>query len=281
MNAHVKPFVLRAITGFHLTFCRRELPDNLAIYFHELEEWQRPALADMLSWLADSGYRSVDAGEFVTAGRAGEKRVFLSFDDNFRGWHAALDLFDRHGATCTFYVNTAPIRDVADASAIRAFFDRIRYSGDDTTLSRREIREIHDAGHTIGCHTHSHPVLAQLPRERWDEEIRAPRDYLAALIDAPVEDFSFPFGMRRHFGAELRDYCAGLGFRTIASGISGLQHVAPPDPLNLHRTGWRLDLPLEDNLARVSIHAPIYGGLMGRSAVGCSNWAALPLPFIW
>lgn len=281
MNAHVKPLMLKAISNFHTTFCRKELPDNLAIYFHELESWQRPALAEALSYLTDAGYRSVDAGEFVTPRRPGDKRLFVSFDDNFHGWHAGLDVFERSGVTCTFYVNTAPIRDIANAATIRDFFGRIAYEGNDRTLSRQEICEIHDAGHTIGCHTHSHPVLAQLPRERWDEEIRVCRDTLADLIGAPVRDFSFPYGMRRHFGPKLRDYCMGLGFRTIATGISGLQHVSAPDPFNLHRTGWRLDLPLAENLVRVSVHAPVYGGLIGRCAVGGSAWAALPLPFFW
>src|SRR5690606_13836355 len=119
----------------------------------------------------------------------------------------------------------------------------------------------HAAGHTIGCHTHTHPMLPRLPRERWDEEIRRSKEILEELIGCRVRDFSYPFGMRRHFSGALRTYCVGLGFRTIATGISGLQRSGGADPLNLHRTGWRFDLPLHDNIARLRVRSPLYASL--------------------
>lgn len=271
----IKPAMLHVISRFHMSFHAGRLPDRLAVYFHELEPWQRPKLAEALSYLVDHGYQAVDAAGFIAPEHVSGKRIFLSFDDNFRGWHHALELFARHGVKCTFYTNTAPIRDLADRETTARYFDRIRYAGDDETLSQNEIREIHAAGHTIGCHTHAHPVLAQLPRNRWDDEIRASRDQLAEMIGAPIVDLSFPFGMRRHFSPALREYCIGLGFRTIATGISGLQH-ANADPYNLHRTSWRFDLSLVDNLRRLSVQAPVYGRLLGRCAVSNAGWAMLP-----
>lgn len=268
MTAHLKPLMLKAVAGAHLALSRKSLPDNVAIYFHELEQWQLPRLEEALSWFADEGYRTVDARDFAAQGRAGEKRLFVSFDDNFLGWHRALPLFDRRDARVTFYLNTAPIRDIAEPGAITAFFARICYGGEDATLSRAEIRELHAAGHTIGCHTHSHPMLSALPRGHWDEEILGCKKKLEELIGAPVRDFSFPFGMKRHFSAELRDYCAAAGFETVATGISGMQYASPRDLLDLHRTSWDFSGSLADNLARLRVHAPWYGGVLGRSAVG-------------
>ena len=281
MTRHFKPFVLNAIANVHLAFFQKELPDTLAVYFHEVEAWQMQKLDEALSFFAREGYRTVRPGDLASPARQGDKRLFLSFDDNFRGWHGILDLLERHDASCTFYLNTGPIRDAADASSIARYFARIRYKGGDTTLSRAEIRDLHAAGHVIGCHTHTHPMLSKLPREQWDAEILRCKTEVEELVGAPAPDFSFPFGMRRHFSPELRDYCARIGFRTIATGISGLQHAARIDPLNIHRTRWCFERSLEDNLARLRVHSPLYAGVTGRCAVGSSNWLAAPLPLVW
>ena len=279
MTGTIKPFMLKAVEKVHLALFQKELPDDLAIYFHELEPWQASRLDEALSFFSDLGYRTVHPYEFIAPRQPGDRRLFVSFDDNFRGWHRALDLFARRDARCTFYVNTGMFRDVADRKAIADYFSRICYRGEDRTLSRVEIREMHAAGHNIGCHTHNHPMLARLPRDRWDGEIATSKQILEDLVGARVRDFSYPFGMRRHFSPALREYCTGLGFRTIATGISGLQHGGAPDALNLHRTGWRFDLSLEDNLSRLRVSSPLYAGLTGRCAVGGSNWLALPL--VW
>lgn len=277
----LKSFMLDTIGNVHLTFFQKELPDALAIYFHEMDDWQMPKLDEALSFFASEGYRTVSPRGFVSPGKPGDKRLFLSFDDNFRGWHRALPLLERHGARCTFYLNTGMIRDIAGPSEIAGYFARIDYEGDDTTLSRAEILDLHRAGHTIGCHTRTHPVLTRLPHALWDEEILRCKSEVEELTGAPVHDFSFPFGMRRHFNAGLRDYCVGIGLRTIATGLSGMQHIEAPDPLNLHRTGWRFDLPLEVNLARLRVRSSLYVGITGRCAIGGSNWLAVPLPLVW
>lgn len=267
--ASLKEMALKAVREVHRPFSRSYLPDDLAIYFHELEPHQLPAFDELLAYFADQGYRTVTPGDFAQSGQG--KRLFVSFDDNFRGWHRALDLMERRRARCTFYTNTGTLRDRASKADIASFFERICYRGVDTTLSSTELREIHDAGHTIGCHTHSHPVLSKLAEDDWDGEIRLSRDLLEELTGAPVRHFSFPFGMRRHFSPQLRDYCKGLGFETIATGISGLQYLDNTSTAYLHRTGWNLGLPLQDNLENLKFHAPLYGGLAGRSVVGATS----------
>lgn len=273
--ASLKATALKVVREVHRPFARSYLPDDLAIYFHELGREQLPAFDELLAYFADQGYRTVEPGAFARS--ASGKRLFVSFDDNFCGWHRALDLMERRRARCTFYVNSGPLRDRASKADIAAYFERICYGGPDTTLSGTEVREIHAAGHTIGCHTHSHPVLSRLSQEHWDDEIRRSRDLLEELTGKPVRHFSFPFGMRRHFSPQLRDYCKGLGFETIATGISGLQYLDNTSTTYLHRTGWNLGLPLKDNLDNLKLHAPLYAGLAGRSVVGATSWLTLPV----
>ena len=263
----MKAQVLDLLRHSHLLFAKRDLPCRLAIYFHALEKSHLPAFADALSYFKDLGYRFADPQSYAQS-VGYEKLLFVSFDDNFKNWHQGLDVMSECGARCTFYVNSAYFRDVATHAAISNYFDRINYIGDRQTLSKTELWEIADRGHTIGCHTHSHPILSQIPKADWHDEIVASKKILEDAVGQAVNDFSFPFGMRRHFSSALRFYCATNGFRTIATGISGQQHTDHIDPLQIHRTGWKFELSLEENIANLQIDSRLYAALSGRSAVG-------------
>lgn len=263
----MKAQVLNFIRQGHIRFASRDLPAKLAIYFHELDRHQIPAFREALTYFVDQGYHFASPQEFV-CGSVDEKLLFVSFDDNFKGWHEAMGAMETCGATATFYVNSGVFRDEAAPHVISDYFDRIRYFGDRRTLTRNELREIAAKGHTIGCHTHTHPMLSLLPRAAWDDEILASKHVLEDILGTVVDDFSFPFGMRRHFSTALRDYCADNGFKTVATGISGQQHMTRIDPLEIHRSGWKFDLALAENIANLKVDSRLYARLSGRSAVG-------------
>jgi len=264
----MKAQVLDLVRKGHLRYARKDLPSRLAIYFHELEKAQMPAFIDAMFHFQELGYRFADPRTYVYDDACDEKLLFVSFDDNFKNWYNALDVLEACGASCTFYVNSGLFRDVAAPREISDYFDRIRYFGERKTLSRPELREMADRGHTIGCHTHTHPMLSQTPRQNWYEEIVGSKRILEDIVGRPVLDFSFPFGMRRHFSNDLRDYCASVGFKTIVTGISGQLHANAVDPLTIHRTEWKFELDLEDNIANLEIDSRLYATLCGRSAVG-------------
>ncbi|MBB4304786.1 peptidoglycan/xylan/chitin deacetylase (PgdA/CDA1 family) [Rhodobium orientis] len=263
----MKQLVLSTLRAVHVPFQMRELPERVAIYFHDLEPTQFGKFSEAVGHFLDHGYRTVTAGEYTDPGASG-KLLFVSFDDNFQSWHRALRPLDRLGATATFYVNTGVMRDEASASDIAAYFGRIRYQGASPTLSRQELKEIHDAGHAIGCHTHTHRRLPQIDRGEWANEIDRSKAYLEDFFGDEVVDFSYPYGMRRHFSESLKAYCSNIGFRTIATAISGLQLRSFRDPLTLHRTGWKFENSLERNLEDLRINGSLYAALTGRSLTG-------------
>lgn len=61
-------------------------------------------------------------------------------------------------------------------------------------LIPEEVRELADAGMTIGAHTMSHPVLSQLPPELAWDEISECRKSLESVIQSEVWAFAYPFG---------------------------------------------------------------------------------------
>jgi len=264
----MKARVLNFIRQSHLRFARRDLPSRLAIYFHHLEKAQLPAFTDAVSYFKDLGYRCVDAQSYASR-EAGMKLLFLSFDDNYKNWHENLDILAKVGATCTFYVNSGVFRDKASPEDISKYFDLNKYHVvDRQTLTRSELRDIADCGHTIGCHSHSHTMLSKIPREGWHGEIAVSKKILEDVSGQALHDFSFPFGMRRHFSDGLRSYCASIGFKTIATGIPSQHHSEKIDSLQIHRTGWKFERSLEDNIANLQIDGRLYARLCGRSAVG-------------
>ena len=254
------------VRSAHERLLLKPLPERLAIYFHALPEDDYEPFRTCIRHLRDLGYRIVPVSE-LTSHEASGRMLFVSFDDNYQSWHRALGLLDVLDVQATFYVNTLPFMDTCPEPDRLEYFRRIDYSRSTLTLTRAELRDIARAGHEIGCHSHSHFNLAHLERARWDDEIRACRHRLEEIVDRPVEQFAYPYGMRRYFTPALRGYCRQIGFRSIATAIPGLQH-APIDPFSIHRTRWQLASPLQANMRDLQIDGRLFEALTGRSAVG-------------
>lgn len=246
----------------HLALFRRSLPDKLGIYLHSASGHEQ-GLEELLGFLGEQGYSHPGPSAFLSAPG---KAAFLSFDDNYRSWLRLLPIFDTYGVRATFYVNSWPFRDRVSEVEVKRYLATLR-SEEETTLSTEELKEIAAAGHVIGAHTHTHPVLTALPADAAREEIRISKTELEFILQRRVEHFAYPFGMRRHFSEPLRSYCRSIGFATIANGIPGLQH-ARSRPDGLQRSVWLLDQPLAFNLDNLRIDGRLFHSLTGRSALG-------------
>ncbi len=255
------------IRGAHKRFRMRELPDRVAVYFHALEHQDWGRFRDCITHFTGRGYRVVSLAEYVDPCARGQM-LFISFDDNYRNWHEALGLLDSLGVKVTFYVNSLPFMDACPEPERLQYFDRISYGANPTSLTRTELRDLSNAGHEIGCHTHSHFDLARLDRKFWDAEIQGSRQQLEDVIGRPVVHFAYPYGMRRYFTDGLRDYCRGIGLQTIASGVPGYQHSPSIDAFNVHRTRWNFSRSLEHNIEDIRIDGRLFERLTGWSAVG-------------
>lgn len=261
----MKRWVQKLIRVLHVTALNSGLPQRTALYFHNLPNSDYVPFEELIRFFHEEGYTVVGPDDFIQA--TGHKSLYLSFDDNYRTWLTALPLFDRLGVRATFYVNSLPFRDMADETAIMSYYDRLRYNGERVPLSTTELKEIAQAGHTIGAHGHSHFDLADLPVEEAREEILLSKQILEEIIGGSVCHFSYPFGMPRHFNDELREYCRQVGFRTVANATPGLQH-APQAPLNINRHEWGLEHPLRFNLRNLGVDGRLFLRLTGRSPVG-------------
>ncbi len=79
-------------------------------------------------------------------------------------------------------------------------------------LNRRELQELAGAGVTIGAHTVSHPMLAQLDETEAFHEISESRTQLEKALGSAVWALAYPFGTSEAAGAREASLAQRAGF---------------------------------------------------------------------
>ena len=74
----------------------------------------------------------------------------------------------------------------------------------------------------IGAHTVTHPVLAQLPFDRQEQEIVGSKRRLEALTGKSVTTFAYPYGKKHHYNRQTVEAVRANGFTYACSNFGGL-----------------------------------------------------------
>jgi len=113
-----------------------------------------------------------------------------------------------------------------------------------------QVREMHRAGISFGCHTMTHPVLSRLTPDALQREVAESKWLIENRLDAAVEDFAFPFGKPADCGAIGAKVLSALGLRTAMTTILGvnepgvdkfrLRRMVPGNELSIAMFAFRL-----------------------------------------
>lgn len=88
----------------------------------------------------------------------------------------------------------------------------------DLMLATAQLRELREAGMSIGAHTVSHPILAQHPDAAARQEIADSRDFLEGLLKERVPLFAYPNGkLGRDYLPKHVEMARALGFAAAVS----------------------------------------------------------------
>lgn len=138
-------------------------------------------LAQQLQYLRDNGIKTITPEELAEELRAHQatttKQVILTFDDGWRNQFTyAFPVLQNYHAKAVFYIYTNPI-------------SRAKHY-----MTWEEVRQLHDAGFTIGSHTITHPYLSQLSNAELEHEVADSKHILESMLQIPITDFASPFG---------------------------------------------------------------------------------------
>ncbi len=162
--------------------------------YHQVRDWRPtdskvartyivpPAVfAAQMKMLADSGYHTIlpdELQEYLTKGMPlPEKSVMLTFDDtDLDQYTVALPEMNKYGFKGAFFIMTVSL-------------------GRPNYMSKEQVKDLADAGHTIGSHTWDHHNVKQYKNEDWVLQIEKPTKQLQAITGKPVKYFAYPFGL--------------------------------------------------------------------------------------
>ncbi|MEJ7797216.1 MAG: polysaccharide deacetylase family protein [Solirubrobacteraceae bacterium] len=190
----------------------------------------------------------LDAGEVVRSyadrgsGALGGKRLAFTFDDGLlSSFHAAQSVLNPRAIKAIFFIPTM-ILDLTSPDQMRDFFRQNVYrrpSGELAahkymTMSADHLRELHQQGHTVLPHTHSHVSLLSLTSTAdMDRELRMPKLLLEDMLQSPSEGVAFPFGTDKVVHGAAYEAIRRL-YRVCFTGLGGI-NSAKTDAHCLHR----------------------------------------------
>lgn len=140
---------------------------------------------EQMRLLAQSGLRIVPLAELSSSPGA----VSITFDDAFRSlYEQAFPMLQQYGFPATVFVVSGHCggrNDWASQTAGVPLLDLMGWA---------ELREMADAGHTIGCHTVTHPRLDRMPAAAVERELQDNRQAVEDKVGQPAETFAYPYG---------------------------------------------------------------------------------------
>jgi peptidoglycan/xylan/chitin deacetylase (PgdA/CDA1 family) len=188
--------------------------------FHGVGPGPPPLFTDIATFerqiftLCEAGYVALELAEVARRLRARQpfptRAVALTFDDGYESVHRhALPLLDRAGFTATVFPVTSALGATNSWDPLPD--DREPYR----LLDKTQLRELLEAGWTVGNHTHTHPRLSQLPPPQIAAEIDTANSILEDLCDRAVTVFAYPFGVHdapaRTVASERFAMCVTIG----------------------------------------------------------------------
>jgi peptidoglycan/xylan/chitin deacetylase (PgdA/CDA1 family) len=89
-------------------------------------------------------------------------------------------------------------------------------------LDWNQVRSMQASSIFFGAHTMTHPSVAQVEAASLAEELKASRSLLEAGLDAPIEDFAYPFGKASDCLSANDGYLAECGYRSAVTTVEGI-----------------------------------------------------------
>ncbi len=256
----LKKLIQETIRVINISFLAKEMPDKIALYFHETESKELEDLEKIILYFQERGYFFVTVNELTENLTSNLKHIALTFDDGFSNWTDTLELFKKYNVHATYFINTIQFTNLN----LDKFLLDIRCPNSELLINKNEIIEIISYGHEIGAHTHTHRTLSKLDLPQLTEEIDTNVKILNE-IGAEINNFAIPYGMRRLIRNEHVPYLQKK-FNTIAYGEPGMLHHQEPG--KLQRYPWKIHKSFQYNINNIKTDTSKFNLITKRSGLG-------------
>ncbi len=162
--------------------------------------------------VADPGHYEVEFGADIREFRTSELNDFQRTTAELIPWMSTKSATERNAALHKLFTKAG--LDLSALAASSPYSERFRL------MTREQVSELLQAGHSIGGHTASHPVLSQTTEDECRRELADSKRYLETTLNTEVWAIAFPFGglaevgEREYLLAEEAGY--QVGFINIA-----------------------------------------------------------------
>lgn len=191
---------------------------------HPDDHWHTPpkVFEEQMRFLCDSGYSNYRVMDIVNQWpyilQKKEKAVALTFDDGLlNNFTIVSDILMSFNMRATFFISTENIGNRRNLPISRG----LEYFSDTRMLSWNDIREMHRRGFEIGSHSHTHDMIAKMPRPLALENIAASKRALEAELHAKIVSFAYPYGHINAYAGWTREILSELGFRAGCTQMGG------------------------------------------------------------
>lgn len=227
-TAPAKPRPAKAEPAPQLDFRQIDIP---VLMYHKINPYRGGGLyritPDEFDWqmqyLKDNGYHSIGLGDILDHYQKGkklpDKPFVITMDDGYRdNYLYAWPILQKYGFTATLFVVTNTV---------------CPEGYDNMMITWSQIKEMADAGITIGCHTLDHPCLTLVGPREAERQILDSKSVLEEQLNIKIEFFSYPYGEHNEVVERIVKEC---GFRA-ATTVNPEMVSSLEDPFTLNRIG--------------------------------------------
>jgi peptidoglycan/xylan/chitin deacetylase (PgdA/CDA1 family) len=153
------------------------------------------------------------------------RRIALTFDDGFTNvFQHGLEPLARYGFRAIEFLTVGLIGGCND-------WETQEGEARQSLMDDAQIKEWLAAGHEIGSHTLTHPILTRLNVQEAAEEISASKKKLEDRFGRPVRHFCYPYG---DWNPAVRDLVVAAGYETACTTEFGVNTMVT-QPFELKR----------------------------------------------